>query len=147
MADDALALDRGADHEAWDIGQEQERDVECVAGPDEPRALVRGIDEQDAALDLRLVGHDPDDVAVEPSVADDDLLGPAGVDLQERALVEQRLDQLEHVERLVLVERDDVPDRAVGGRSARRGVGRVLDVAGGEVAQVTLGELDSLLVG
>ena len=60
VADDPLALDLGADHEAGHVGEEQQRDVERVAGPDEARALVRGVDEQHAALDLRLVGDDPD---------------------------------------------------------------------------------------
>ena len=106
VADDPLALDLRADHEARHVGQEQQRHVERVAGPDEARGLVGRVDEQHAALELRLVGDDPDRAAVEARVADDHLLGPALVDLRERALVDQRVDQLVHVPRLVLVGRD-----------------------------------------
>ena len=40
------------------VGEEQQRDVERVAGPDEARRLVGGVDEQHAALVPRLVGDD-----------------------------------------------------------------------------------------
>ena len=40
VADDPLALDRLADHEAGHVGQEQQRDPEGVAQPDEARRLV-----------------------------------------------------------------------------------------------------------
>ena len=60
VADDALALDLGADHEAGHVGEEQQRHVEGVARPDEARGLVGGVGEQHAALVLGLVGHDPD---------------------------------------------------------------------------------------
>ena len=83
VPDDPLALDVLADHEAGHVRQEEQRDVEGVAGHDEARRLVGGIDEQHAALHLRLVRHDPDRPAVEPRVADNDLLGPARVHLEE----------------------------------------------------------------
>ncbi len=60
VADDALALDLRADHEARHVGEEQQRHVERVARPDEARRLVGRVDEQHAALVLRLVGDDPD---------------------------------------------------------------------------------------
>src|SRR5579864_3511383 len=50
VPDDALALDGGPDHEARDVGQEEEGDVEGVAEPDETGRLVRRVDEEDAAL-------------------------------------------------------------------------------------------------
>jgi len=52
VADDALALDRLADHEARHVGQEEQRDREGVAQPDEARRLVGRVDEEDAALPL-----------------------------------------------------------------------------------------------
>jgi len=55
------------------------------------RGLVGRVDEQHPALDLRLVRHETDRAAVEPPEADDDLLGPARVNLEERAAVEQRV--------------------------------------------------------
>ena len=90
VADDPLALDRGADHEAGHVGEEEQRHVEGVAGLDEARRLVGRVDEEHAALLARLVGDDADDAAVEPAVADDQLLRPALVDLEEGVGVEQR---------------------------------------------------------
>ena len=77
VADDALALDLRADHEAGHVGEEQQRHVERVARPDEARGLVGGVDEQHAALVLGLVGDDPDRAAVEAREADDQLLAPS----------------------------------------------------------------------
>ncbi len=109
VADDPLALDGLADHEAGDVGEEEQRDVEGVAGVDEAGGLVGGVDEQDAALLLRLVGDDPDRAAVEPRVADDELLGPARVDLEERARVADALDQVADVERASSRRRERPP--------------------------------------
>ena len=69
VADDALALDLGADHEAGHVGQEHQRQVEGVAQPDEAGALVGRVDEQHAALLHRVVGHDADGMAVEAGEA------------------------------------------------------------------------------
>jgi hypothetical protein len=82
VPDDPLTLDLGTDHEPRHVGQEQQRDVERIAGRDEPGALVCGVHEQHPALDLGLVGHDSDHPPVQPGVAHDHLLGPARVDLQ-----------------------------------------------------------------
>ena len=60
VADDPLALDRGADHEARHVGEEEQRDVEGVAGLDEAGGLVGRVDEEDAAFLLGLVGDDAD---------------------------------------------------------------------------------------
>ena len=83
VADDPLALDRGADHEAGHVGEEEQRQVEGVAGLDEARRLVGRVDEEHAAFLARLVGDDADDAAVEPAVADDQLFRPALVDFEE----------------------------------------------------------------
>jgi hypothetical protein len=123
VADDPLALDLGADHEAGDVGEEQQGNVEGVAVPDEAGGLVGGVREQDAALVLGLVGDDADRAAVQAGEADDELLRPARVDLQEGALVDQALDQPLDVEGLVLVGRDQPADRetlGIGGGLGRR---------------------------
>ena len=119
VPDDPLPLDVLADHEAGHVRQEEQRDVEGVAGHDEPRRLVGGVDEQDAALHLRLVGHDPDRPAVEPRVADDHLLRPARVHLEERVGIDDRPDQVLDVEGVLLVRRDDLA-RPPGSRPVRR---------------------------
>ena len=58
VADDPVALDRGADHEAGHVGEEEQRHVEGVAGLDEAGRLVGRVDEEDAAGVLGLVGDD-----------------------------------------------------------------------------------------
>jgi hypothetical protein len=89
VADDALPLDRGPDHEPGHVVQEDQRHVERVAHRDEAGGLVRGVDEDRAAAHLRLVGHDPHDLAVQAAQPDHDLLRPARLDLEERARVDQ----------------------------------------------------------
>ena len=49
------------------------------------------------ARDWRLVGDDADDVAVEPGQRADDVGGPARVDLEVLAVVDDLLDHLAHV--------------------------------------------------
>src|SRR5215212_8312462 len=142
-ADDPLALDLRADHEARHIGEEQQRHVEGVAGPDEARGLVRGVHEQNAATLLRLVRDDADHPALETRVAHDQLLGPAFLHLEEGLRVHERVDQLAHVERLVLVRRDlGQPRCGLGGR----GHGWLVAPVRAEVAEIRLGEVDALLV-
>ena len=145
VADDALALDVLADHEAGDVGQEQQRDVEGVAGRDEPGGLVGGVDEEHSPLLLRLVGDDPDGPAVEARVPDHELLRPALLDLEERALVDQRVDQVDHVEGRLRVGRDDLRDHAPRGLGRRRR-GRGLAPVARHVGEVALRGVDRVLV-
>ena len=146
MADDALSLDGRADHEAGHIGQEDQRDVERVAQPDEPRHLVRGVHEQHSAQVRRLIRDHTHHVAVQASEAADDLLGEPGLDLEERILVDQTCHQGVHVERLGFVLRDDRCQRPSESRWTRFGRGRGLPIVRGEVAQVRSGRLDGRLV-
>ena len=60
------------------------------------------------ASDLRLVGDDADHLAVEPGQRADDVAGPALVDLQVVAVVDDLLDDLAHVVGPVAVGRDEV---------------------------------------
>ena len=90
VPDDPLALDLGADHEPRDVGEEEQREVERVAAPDETCRLVGRVDEQHPALDLGLVGDDPDRATVEARESDDHLLRPAVVNLEEGAAVDKR---------------------------------------------------------
>ena len=123
VPDDPLALDLGPDHESRHVREEQQRDVERVAVPDETGCLVGGVREQHAALVLRLVRDDPDGAAVQARVADEQLLRPAGMDLHERVLVDDGPDERPHVERLVLVLGDQLADRGGAGGSICRGPG------------------------
>src|ERR1035438_7695930 len=56
---------------------------------DEAGRLARGVDEQHAALEQRVVGHDADGTAGQPGEPDGELAGPQRVDLEKRPLVDQ----------------------------------------------------------
>ena len=92
-----------ADHEPGHVGQEQQRNSERVAQPNEPRRLVGAIDEKDATLPLGLAGDDPHRLTIEAGEPRHDLAREQALDLEEAALVDQGVDDREHVERLVLV--------------------------------------------
>ena len=62
-------------------------------------ALSARVDEQHAALDRRVVGDDADRPAVDAAEADDELGGEQRLDLEERVVVDQPVDDLVHVER------------------------------------------------
>ena len=84
-------------------------------------AFSRRLDVQHAGQRLRLVGDDADHLAVEPGQRADDVAGPALVDLQVVAVVDDLLDDLAHVVRAVAVGRDQVEQRRRrAGRPGRR---------------------------
>ena len=86
---------------------------------------------------LRLVGDDADDAPLEARVADDQLLGPARVDLEERAGVDERVDQRLAC-RTACSRRPGSSsriERVGAGRAGRRGRRLLLPVRG-EVRQV-----------
>ena len=90
MADDAAVLLADARQEARHVDERDERDVEAIAGPDEPRCLRRRVDVERAGQDRRLLGDDADAPSAETREADDDVLGLARLDLEERAVVDDR---------------------------------------------------------
>jgi hypothetical protein len=147
VSNDPLTLDVGADHETGDVGEEEQRHVERVAGGNEARRLVGGIDEQHPALLARLVGDDTDGASFQAGVADHQLLRPAGVHLAERTGVQQRLDELLDVEGRLLVIGDDLRGAPLPAGLGWRRRGRPLPPVGGHVREVTLGEIDRLFVG
>ena len=135
------------DHEAGDVGQVDQRDVEGVAEPDEARRLVGGVDHEHAALDLRLIGDDAGHAPADAGQPHDDLPREQLLDLEPRAGIHHPVDHLVHVEPLALVVGHDLVDRAPGlgldrGRPRRR-----LAERAGHVGQVALGQLDRFLVG
>jgi hypothetical protein len=96
-----------------------------------------------AALSAESTNRTP---PVEPSVAHDQLLRPPLLDLQEGAAVHHGVDQLDHVERLVLVLGDELAQGARPGRLLRRRRGRLFAPALGKVGEVALRNVDPLLV-
>ena len=87
----------GPDHEPGHVGEEQQRDVERIAQPDEPGRLVGGIDEQHAAEMARLGGHDADRLAVEPGERRDHLGSEQLLDLKQAVVVDDPVEEVDHV--------------------------------------------------
>src|SRR5690606_24146766 len=82
-ADDAVELLAGAGQEARDVDQREDRDVERVAGADEARGLLRGLDVQATGELGGLVGDDADAAALDATEADDDVHRVLTLDLEE----------------------------------------------------------------
>ena len=150
MADDAAVLLVGARHEARDVDEGDQGDVERVAGAHEAGTLLGALDVEHAGQDLRLVADDADDVAVDAGEPAHQVHGPQAVVLEEVAVVDDRGDDLLHVVGLVGAGRDELADlgdeavRVVAGVDA----GRLLHVVGGQEAEEVADLVEAaLLVG
>ena len=97
MGDDPAIFLLGAGQEAGDVHEGQDRDVEAVAEPHEPRSLAGRIDIEATRQHHRLVRHDADGLAFDPAEADNDVRGIERLQLEEIALVQHLLDQLVHI--------------------------------------------------
>ncbi len=101
---------------------ERLRDVE------EALDLLAGVGRPGAAVEVRIARHQRHRPAVEPRVAGDDRAAVERRDLEERALVDDRLDDAPHLVGLARVVRDRLeepriaPLRIVAARAARRQV-------------------------
>src|SRR5439155_26258267 len=91
-----------------------QRDVECVARPDEPRGLVRRVREKHTTFVARLVGEDADGAPAKPRVTGHELSRPELLDLEPAAVVDQRLDEVDDVEGDWLACGDDLGDASAG---------------------------------
>ena len=114
--------------EARHVDEGDERDVEGVAEAHEARGLDRAVDVEHAREHLRLVGDDADGAPVEAREADDDVLRAVLVDLEERAVVDDAVDDVVHVVGLV--------------RACRGRCGRAVVHALGRVRRLETGRLD-----
>ncbi len=132
MPDDSAVLLVDAREEPGDVQESDDRDVKSVTHLNEARSFFRRLDVQDAGEDLRLVGDDADDLAVEAGQRADDVARPALVDLQVVAVVDDLLDDLGHVVRPVAVRRDEVE------QDVRAAVGGVRGLHAGRVLAVVL---------
>ena len=108
--------------EARHIHEGQERDVEGVAGPDEPGGLDRSVDVERAGQHRRLLGDDPDAPPAQAREPDQDVRRPIRLDLEEVAVVDDAPDDLVHVVGLrgssgTSVSRGRDPDGRPGRRS------------------------------
>ena len=97
-----------ARQETRDVDEGDQRDIECVARPDEPRGLDRCIDVERAGQDRRLLRDDADTSTAESREPDDDVLRPGRLDLEERAVVDDATQDVVHVVRLARIVGHDV---------------------------------------
>ena len=131
MADDPAVLLVNARQETRDVDEADQRDVEAIAGSNESRRLGRCVDIECAGEDSRLLGDDADAASTETGEPDDDVLGPAGLDLEKVTIVDDRADHLVHVVGLRGIVRDQAVEarvatgRSVGGRATGR-IGQVV---------------------
>ena len=148
MPDDAAEFLHGAGQEAGDVLEGDERNVERVAEAHEPRALHRRVDVERARQVRRLVRDDADRTAAEPREADQDVLREVRVHLEEVAIVHDRVDDVEHVVRLVRRGGDDGVERLVFaiGRIGRLDARRIVDVVAGHERQQLADQQHAVLV-
>ena len=124
------------------VAERQQRDVERVARAHEARGLLGGVDVEHARELRGLVADDADRVAVQAREAADDVLGVVLVDLEELLVVDDQLDHVAHVIRLVGVVGHDVVELGVhalgvvGRLHARRALEVVLRQEAQQVAAV-----------
>jgi len=145
VADDAAVLLRHAGQEAGDVDQRDQRDVVDVAGADEPRGLVGGVDVQHAGHHRGLVGDDAHGEPAEVCEPADEVRRELPHVLQEHAVVHQARDDLVHVVGGARILRDDpvqrlVVDHGAVERPRRRGLHVVLR----QVGQQRLDDADRL---
>src|SRR5215211_1926447 len=97
MANDAAELLIRPRHKSRHVHKRDERYVESVAEPDEPRPLDARIYVERTGQDRGLVPHHPYGVAVESGEANDEVLGPAFLHLEEFPVVHRHLYRSTHV--------------------------------------------------
>ena len=86
---------------AGDVLERHQRDVERVAEPDEPGALDARLMSSTPARCAGWLPTMPTDAPAEPRESNDDVARVALVHLEEPAVVDDELDDLAHVVRLV----------------------------------------------
>ena len=89
-ADDAAVLLADAGQEPGHVLERDQRNVERVAEPHEPRALHRRVDVEAPGEHGGLIRDDADRSPAQPREADDDVPRVVLVHLEERAVVDDR---------------------------------------------------------
>ena len=119
-----------AGHEAGNIDQGDNRDIENIAGADKARALVGGVDVEAAAFEVGLIGDDTYDDAFDPRKADDDILGPVGLNLKKISRVDHLANHIDHIERFFGISGQHIVHALVGvdGELGAQAMGRIGEV-------------------
>ena len=92
VADDAAVLLLHPGRNPGTSTKVTQRDVEGVAEPDEPAALIEALMSMAPERTEGWLRDDPDGAAAEPREADDDVLGVRRLDLEEVAVVDDAAD-------------------------------------------------------
>ena len=108
MTDDATVLLVRSGHESRNVDESHKWDVESVARPHEPGALLRRGDVQHAREHARLVAHDPDGAPPDSGEAASQVHRPTREVLEVLAPVDDGCDHPPHVIGLVGAVRDHV---------------------------------------
>ncbi len=102
-----------AGEEAGHIDERHQRDVERVAETNESRPLGRCVDIEGSRERRRLIPDDADRVSIESCEPDDQIRSEVLVHLIELPVVDDRLDDADHVVRLVWRVRNDGGEQLV----------------------------------
>ena len=130
MADDAAELLLGPRQKTRHILQGHEREVERVTETDEVGAFHGGIDVERAGEMGRLIRHDADRLPTEAGEPDDKIARKVLVNLEERAVVRDCVNEIENVVWLIRLFRHKLVEPgvlAVDGVGALR-AGRVVEI-------------------
>ncbi len=97
MTDDAAPFLVAAGQVAGHIDNREQRYVERVAEPDEPRGFIRGVHVEASGQHRGLIGDDAHGMPVKAGEADNHVLRIILMGLNDPAVIDQRPDNLLHV--------------------------------------------------
>src|SRR5699024_4379976 len=107
-AQNAVVLLVNTWQEAWYVDEQNQWDVERVAGADEACGLFRGVNVQAAGKDGGLVGDKADGLAFDAAKGNDDVFCALGLDFHVLAVIGQGLDNVAYIIRLGRRIRNDL---------------------------------------
>src|SRR5215218_6668259 len=142
MTNDPAPLLIRARHEPWHVDERKEGDIESVAETDEPGAFHTRVYVERPREHGRLVPDDAYGTPVEPGEADDEVLGPALLNLEELPVVHHAPDSAADVVRALGGVGDQTrqlfvhPLRVIGGPEIRGALQVVLGEEGEQIAHV-----------
>ena len=149
MQDNGIVLLGGTGQEAGNVNEGNDGDIECVAETNEACTLTAAVAVQYTCHLLGLVGNDTYTLTVEACETDDEVLGIAGLYLEELAIVHDTGNNLVHVVGHVGIVGDNVVQiilHTVDGVGACH-TGSLLQIVLWNVAHQLLDHGDSLLLG
>src|SRR5208337_1978738 len=107
MLDDAAVFLLRAGQKSRNIFESNQWDVEGVAEAHKARAFHRRVDVQRPGEDRRLIGNDADGTSVQACETNDDILGKMLVDFKEVAFIDDGVNHILNIVRLLWILGDD----------------------------------------